>query len=141
MYNICITIRVTCVVQRRCINYNIMYTRATRFGCIKTGTDFIASRNLLPRDRFLLFHPPAPLHTHNNVIMWPANSNNGDVGHMVRVMESHVCDYSIYITPVINKIFKKNQFIIAFLERSPIDRWPSSALNILYSFLYFCYDL
>lgn len=118
MYNICITIRVTRVVQRRCINYNIMYTRATRFGCVKTGTDFLLAEISSPEIGSYYSTLP-PLCT--RITMSLCDPLTPIMGTWATWSElwSHTCTT---ITPVINKILKKNQFIIAFLERSPIDR-------------------
>jgi len=96
MYNICITIRVTRVIQRRCIYCNIMYPSNVARVC-QDGSRFFCSPKSPPsRSVKLLFHPLTRSCKHNNVITRPASSNNGDVGHMVLVMESCVCDYTVW---------------------------------------------
>lgn len=96
MYNICIRIRITRVIQRRCIYCNIMYA-SNVVRVRQDGNGFFCSLKSPPsRSVILLFRPLTRSSTHNNVITRPANSNNGDVGHMVLVMESCVCDYTIW---------------------------------------------
>jgi len=128
MYNICITR----VIQRRCI-YCIMYA-STVARVRQDGSGFFCSPKSPPsRSVILLFRPLTRSGAHNNVITRPANSNNGDMGHMVLVMESCVCNYTIRRS---SSIKLKKPIYYSFLktlsDRSSTAFWNLILLSLLH---------